>query len=27
ALYAGGSVALGLAGLFGGMKLARLVLG
>jgi len=27
ALYAGGSVALGLAGLFGGMKLARLALG
>jgi len=27
ALYAGGSVALGLAGLFGGMKLVRLVLG
>ena len=27
ALYAGGSVALGLVGLFGGMKLARLVLG
>jgi len=27
ALYAGGSVVLGLAGLFGGMKLARLVLG
>jgi len=27
ALYAGGSVALGLAGLFGGMKLARLVMG
>ena len=27
ALYAGGSVALGLAGLFGGMKLARLLLG
>jgi CrcB protein len=26
-VYAGGSVALGLAGLFGGMKLARLVLG
>ena len=27
ALYAGGSVALGLAGLFGGMKLARLAMG
>ena len=27
AWYAGGSVALGLAGLFGGMKLARLALG
>lgn len=27
ASYAGGSVALGLVGLFGGMKLARLVLG
>jgi CrcB protein len=27
ALYAGGSVALGVAGLFGGMKLARLALG
>ena len=27
ALYAGGSVALGVAGLFGGMKLARLVMG
>ncbi|KAA3596103.1 fluoride efflux transporter CrcB [Stenotrophomonas maltophilia] len=27
ALYAGGSVALGLVGLFAGMKLARLVLG
>jgi len=27
ALYAGGSVALGLAGLFAGMKLTRLALG